>query len=143
MSKSKDFERSEISQLKDKIRELRAELGVRDKKIKNLKSELRTLNAALSKSAMYIDERLTDIPIESVVNYFNDKVTGRIKDIEKIHEDSQRSLEKKWQCHKCDDGFLRLIVITRHDGKQYFRKCTHCDNRTGMQKYVEGVEGLE
>ncbi len=142
MSKNKDYERGEISQLKDKIRALRAELGVRDRKIKNLKSELKTLNAALSKSAMYIDERLSDVSIETVVDYFNDKVTGRIQDIEKVHKDSQESLAKKWQCHKCDDGFLRLVIINRHDGKHYFRKCTHCENRTGMQKYTNDVEGI-
>ncbi len=142
MSKNKDYERSEISQLKDKIRALRAELGVRDRKIKNLKSELKTLNAALSKSAMYIDDRLSDVSIETVVDYFNDKTTGRIKDIEKVHKESQDALAKKWACHKCDEGFLRLVLIDRHDGKHYFRKCTHCDNRTNMQKYNSDVEGI-
>jgi hypothetical protein len=65
--------------------------------------------------------------------------------VEKIIQEKGTKTENtrnpdKWRCHECDQGILRLIVIQRPDKKVYFRKCSHCDNRTQMKDYHEGVK---
>lgn len=47
----------------------------------------------------------------------------------------------KWQCHKCPEGQLKLVIINRPDGAYYLRKCNCCPNKTKLQKYTEGVDG--
>ena len=58
-------------------------------------------------------------------------------------ESQKKEQEKKWKCHKCSEGILRLKVFERLDGIMYFRKCDCCPNRTPMKKWNENVEGIE
>jgi hypothetical protein len=53
------------------------------------------------------------------------------------HERSMRD----WKCRECTDGVLRISIIQRLDGVFYYRSCTHCPNRTKLQKYTEDVKG--
>jgi hypothetical protein len=48
---------------------------------------------------------------------------------------------KKWNCHKCAEGMLKLVIINRPDGAHYLRKCSHCPNKTRLKKYTDGVDG--
>lgn len=52
-----------------------------------------------------------------------------------------KELEKKWQCHKCSHGVLKLYLIQRRDGVFYYRKCI-CGNRTTTKKYHDKVDGI-
>ena len=147
MSKDKNYKKSEIFELKQTIRDLKSTLSTRDKKIKRLISDICTMQKALDESVVYIDERLSNIPIEDIVSYFKDK-NGKSKksidEVESIYETSQEQLKLKWTCKVCKRGHLKLIIINRHDGKYYFRSCIdkECSNRTKMKKYTEDVEGV-
>ena len=55
---------------------------------------------------------------------------------------TKQSLEKQWQCFKCDKGIMRLITISRAGEPYYFRKCDHCTNKTKMKKYTNEVSGV-
>lgn len=104
-----------------------------------------TLQKAMNESTVYIDERLVDIPVDDIVRYFsnansNNTKTGTLDGVQKAFEKSQEKLKAKWECHKCEDGYMKMVIINRPDGKHYFRSCTSCDNRTNMKKYHEAVE---
>jgi len=65
-----------------------------------------------------------------------------------MQQSKSKSVEdskKEWQCHKCDEGFLRIIMIPRLDGMFYFRKCSSkgCDQRTRLKKYTSDVKGIK
>lgn len=118
-------------------------LNRRDKKIKQLLSDIRTLQKALDESVVYIDDRLADIPVEDIVKYFNKKRRGGLDEVRETVEKSKEDLKKKWQCFSCGEGYLRLIIINRPDGRHYFRSCNCCDKRTKIKRYTEDVEGAE
>ena len=147
MSKSKNYEKSEVSELKQTIRNLKAIVSTRDKKIKRLISDICTMQKALDESVVYIDERLASIPVEDIVSYFKDK-NGKSKksidEVEDFYETAQDRMRLKWTCKVCKRGHLKLIIINRHDGQYYFRSCIDkdCKNRTKMKKYTEDVEGV-
>lgn len=46
----------------------------------------------------------------------------------------------KWQCFKCQEGVLKIVIYTRRDGTHYFRKCNLCENRTTSKVYTNEVE---
>ena len=145
MSKSKNYERSELSELKETIRKLKAKVSSRDKKLRIMQSELKTLQKALNESVVYIDDRLDNVPVEDVVRYFKNRKKGKVDDVKESFEAQQRELKEKWACRQCDGGYLKLIIIDRHDGKYYIRACINekCVNRTKMKKYTEDVEGVK
>jgi len=51
------------------------------------------------------------------------------------------NLKKQWQCHQCNEDYLRLVVIQRPDGAFYFRKCPNCTNKTRMKPFSEKITG--
>jgi len=65
-----------------------------------------------------------------------------------IHE---KKLQETWRCHKCVEGYLRIVLMPRLDGIYYLRKCSNdeCGKRTRLQKYdkikvtgiIEGEKG--
>lgn len=143
MSKDKNYKRSETSELKQTIRSLKGKLAHRDKKIKNLLSEIKTLQAALDESVVYIDDRLADIPVEDIVRYFKKRNSGKLDGVKTEYEKNREALREKWTCHECNEGYLKIIIFNRHDGKHYFRSCTNCENRTRTKVFTEDVEGVE
>jgi hypothetical protein len=140
-----NYERSEIVELKETIRKLKADASKKQKKIKVLKSEILTLQKAMNESTIYIDDRLADVPVEALVSFFSkeNKKTKTLDNAKHAFEDHSTKLRDKWKCHKCDEGQLRMILINRHDGKHYFRSCNNenCLNRTDMKRYTSEVEG--
>ena len=48
---------------------------------------------------------------------------------------------KQWECHKCGEDYLRLVVVQRPDGAFYFRKCPSCSNKTRMKPFSESIQG--
>ena len=136
--KNKNYERSEISELKQTIRSLKAKLAHRDAKIKRLISEIKTLNKAFDQSVVYIDKKLADYSVEEIVSYFNNDAKGA--SITDMQHQIQEAEERSWECYKCDDGTLRLIIINKRNEEWYFRSCNNCKNRTRMKKYKKGVK---
>lgn len=51
-----------------------------------------------------------------------------------------KKVQEKWQCFKCQEGVLKMVIYTRRDGTYYFRKCTSCENRTPSKKHTPDVE---
>lgn len=129
--KTKDKPKSEVRLLKLTIRELKASLKAKDRKIRQLKSELRQLEKAFGDSLVYIDDKLSDVPVEMLVSKLNK---------EKNEKDSKASTATNWDCFKCDDGVLRIIIVNRMDGKHYFRACNKCENRTRLKVYHDEVQ---
>lgn len=54
--------------------------------------------------------------------------------------EKQNTLRKRWECHKCGDDFLRLVILQRPDGCFYFRKCPACQNKTRLQPLTETIQ---
>lgn len=50
----------------------------------------------------------------------------------------EQELKKRWTCHQCSKGILRLIIV----GNRYFRKCDNCDKHTKSQIWDDSVEGI-
>ena len=144
MGKSKDYKGSEISELKQTIKNLKGSLRRRDKKIDSLLSEIHTLQRALDQSATYIDNQLRDIPVEDIVRYFSSKRRVKLKGASEAQTQNLKQLKRQWECHECGVGYMKLIVINRADGKKYMRMCSAagCSNRTKLQSYHDDVEGV-
>jgi len=131
MAKNKDYEKTEIGKLKETIRSLKGKLSNREKKIDQLLSEIKTLKRSLNESIVYIDDKLSDIPVEDIVKYFSDKKKGKLNEVVKLN---------KKVCYKCNSGHLQLTIINRRDGQFYFRKCNKCDHKTRMKHYSDDVK---
>jgi hypothetical protein len=58
------------------------------------------------------------------------------------HKSKRQKLIEKWNCYKCEDGILKIIIINRPDGLHYFRRCNKCSNKTKLKRYSDEVEGI-
>lgn len=77
---------------------------------------------------------------------------SHIKDIVQEHMlqeeavSAQDMLEKEKQAWRCHEGgcvgFLEIILYTKMSETWYFRKCSHCSNRTKSQTYTPSVRGI-
>jgi hypothetical protein len=145
MPKNKDYPTSDIAKLKRTNSSLRAKIRQKDKKIERLISDVNTLQKALDKSIIYINDELAEIPVEDIVRYFNRKKRGKLDDVVETHQNEMDRLRDKWQCYDCKSGYLRLVLVSRQDGKHYFRMCVNrdCKNRTPLKPYHDEVEGVE
>jgi hypothetical protein len=71
----------------------------------------------------------------------------RAEEIErqKALKQDKKDLEK-WQCHKCEQGIMKINLWPRLDGIFYNRICNRnpeCNNRTRFKKYnAETVQGI-
>lgn len=97
---------------------------------KKLKMEVKRLRKELDKNRIHYDE-ITDLLEQQAA-----------EEIEVSTKENREALLKRWKCHKCEFGIMKLIIIPRPDGPRYLRKCTECDNRTKLKKYTEDVEGI-
>lgn len=97
---------------------------------KKLKVEVKRLRKELDKNKIHY-ESVTDLLEQQVV-----------EEIQISKKSSKESALKRWKCHKCEFGIMKLMIIPRPDGPHYLRKCTDCDNRTKLKKYTEDVEGI-
>jgi len=135
-------EKSKNTELKQQIRTLLSKIKSKDKQIDILKSELKTLNKAFHESATYIDDELATIPIEDIVRYIARKKKGKIDEISEAHKNKLDVQKEKWKCYSCNLGYLIIKPLVRHDGRYYFRSCSHCDNRTKLKSLTDDVEGI-
>ena len=143
--KSKDKPVRDVQALKRLVSSLRSKIAQKDRKIERLVSDIKTLQKALDESMVYINDELSNIPVEDIVRYFKNKNKPRVSQIKKDQEQSLSELKSKWQCHKCNEGYMKLIIIERQDGKKYFRCCSSptCKNRTEVQDWHPAVEGVK
>lgn len=51
-------------------------------------------------------------------------------------------LMRAWQCVKCGDGHLEIILLNKMNNLHYYRKCTCCPHRTKLQPYNKNVRGI-
>lgn len=65
------------------------------------------------------------------------------QEVEENLEKQAAVQEKKWKCHQCVDGVLRLKVFERLDGMFYLRRCDCCPNKTKLKKWNENVDGAK
>ena len=105
-------------------------------KLKHENKRLKRQISALRKQVARID----------INRYENLKDLLQKHDQEDVSEQvvkEQERLKKKWECHSCKQGTLKLKIFERRDGIFYFRKCDSCDNRTKTKKHDESVEGVK
>lgn len=123
----------EIARLKRHIHKI-------EKENAKLKSELRTYEKAFHKNITFLRQRTDDMSLEELIKGAQEELNlQQIKEDKKVRFEDLRA---KWQCHKCHEGVLKLIVIPGMEKGRYFRKCNNCDHRTDVQEYHEGVEGV-
>lgn len=97
-----------------------------------LKRQVTSLRKQLQRVDLDRYENLKDI----IHKHYNEDLG------EKIAEEREK-LKKKWECHSCGEGFLKLYTIARRDKMVYYRKCTHCSHRTPVKPYTKDVEGIK
>lgn len=111
-----------------------------EKENKQLKSELRSYERALSKNVTFLKEKTRGLSLEDLIAGANAELNlQEIKD-EKI--DKFEDMQKKWCCNVCEKGIMKFISIPKGEETYYFRKCSlpNCKNRTIMKKLIEGVD---
>ena len=125
-SKNKEAKDGEIQRLRGIIRRLES-----DKR--KLLSEVKTYEAVFQHNMRYISKKIDDenLTIEDVIKAANKKQTLRQAAEEKEH--TIDDMVKKWQCWKCEEGIMKLVVYENRVGKQYFRRCNKCKKMTEPQ----------
>ena len=121
----KENRNAEVGKLKRHINKL-------DKEIDRLKAELRTYKTEFSEIKFIKESPKKETNLDKVSK--KEQNTNKFKD-----------LQDKWECFKCHEGVMKLIVITRPDKSVYFRCCSNktCGNRTPLKDYHEKVEGIK
>lgn len=100
-------------------------------------------NEKLKRRISALQKQLARIDLDSHNNVKELVDKFEQEDYKEEKHSTQKALEEKWKCHKCDEGVLKLILIQRKDKLVYFRKCDSCDNRTKTQEYTEKVDGIK
>jgi hypothetical protein len=83
-----------------------------EKKVRELKQEVRTLHKRLSRLTKGYKAYLDSEPLDD--DYIKET---------KIDKNADK------QCWNCDIGKLKVVII----GNRRFRKCNNCDNRTKVK----------
>jgi hypothetical protein len=108
--------------------------------IQRLKHE----NRALKRRISALEKQLQRIDYTRFTNLTQLVDKQRKEDLQLQNMQEAARLKEKWGCHKCGKGHL-LLKIWDHPvkGPMYYRRCNLCDNRTKMQEYSSGVEGIK
>ena len=133
VKKRKEPRDGEINRLKAALRRMES-----DKR--KLLSELKTLEAAFDHTVTFLRGKTNDLSVEELIQAASKGYT--LIETEAKKEQSMSDLVKKWQCHKCPDGVMHLIIFANRDGQQYFRSCNKCSNRTKPKQYHDKVSGV-
>lgn len=136
-SKHKTFRKEE----KDgEVQRLKQALKRKDKEIEKLKSEMRTYEAAFQKNITFLKGKTKDIDLQDLLN--GAKKDLNLKQIEDTKEETYQEFKQKWKCFSCNLGIMKITIISRQDGKFYFRRCTEpkCGHRTELKQFTEDVE---
>lgn len=105
-----------------------------------LKAELSTYEAAFQKNISFLKGKVKDLTVEELIA--GAKKDQNLATIEVVKEETYQEHKAKWKCHICGQGLMKLTVVTRQDGKWYFRKCNQpkCVNRTDLKQFNDDVE---
>lgn len=122
------------------VKKLKAHIRHQDKEIARLKSELKTYDRAFQKNLVFLKEKTSDLSMEDLIKGAEEELT--LKQIKDDKKDRFSEIQRKWKCHKCDDGILRLIIVPGLEYNRYFRKCSMCSHRTKVQEHTNEVEGI-
>jgi len=113
-----------------------------DKELKEVQC-LKQENKKLRRQVRKLRKVISKIDIEQY-EFIKDLMESQAKeDSLPARKAEKEQLEKKWECHNCEDGILRIFVFNRKDGCFYLRKCDVCGKRTKMQKFTDHVEGVK
>lgn len=112
-----------------------------DKELKEVQ-RLRLENNKLKKQMSKLRKELSRVDIDRYSNLRDLIETQAAEDdtFDKVVQLEQ--LKNTWMCRKCEQDHMRVIMVPRVDGTFYLRKCGTCQNRTKLQKYVDGIEGI-
>lgn len=130
----KEEKSGEVKKLKAHIRKLEHEIS-------RLKSELKTYDRAFQKNLVFLKEKTDELTVEELIKGAEQELS--LKQIKDDKKDRFAELERKWKCFQCHEGILRLIIVPGAETNRYFRKCSMCENRTGVKEYTEEVEGIK
>lgn len=133
-AKFKETKDGEVGKLKDTIRRLKSD-------ITKLKSEIATYEAAFQKNITFLKGKTKDLTVEQLIA--GAKKNQNLKQIEDAKTETYQEFKQKWKCHTCNVGVMKITVLTRQDGKFYFRACTNtkdCKNRTELKPFTDDVE---
>jgi hypothetical protein len=132
-AKFKEEKSGELQKLKDANRRLKSENN-------KLKSELKTYEAVFEKNIEFLKGKTKDLSVQELIN--GAKKNQNLKQIEDTKAETYQEFKQKWKCHTCGTGVMKITVITRQDGRWYFRKCTDskCTNRTELKPFTDDVE---
>jgi hypothetical protein len=135
-AKYREEKDGEVQKLKATIRRLQS-----DKR--KLQSELATYEAVFQKNMQLLKGKVKDLTVEELIA--GAKKDQTLVEMETVKEETYQEFKQKWKCYVCpkdQSGIMKLTVITRQDGKFYFRKCTNpnCKNRTELKPFTEDVE---
>jgi len=133
--RDKEPKSSEEKKLKSIIRRLES-----DKR--QLLSEVKTLTDAFHKNVQFLKGVSKDLTVEELIVAAKNDLT--LKEAKEKKEDTIDDMIKKWECHSCGTGIMKLIILPRHDGDFYFRACNSpkCQNRTKLKPYNTEVTGV-
>lgn len=141
MSKNRGKPRAQYKESKDGEVE---KLKNANRRLKNdiikLKSENETYRIAFEKNIQFLKGKVKDISLEELVA--GAKKDQPLEKIEQVKEETYQEHKAKWKCFQCNEGVMKITVISRQDGKFYFRKCNQpkCSNRTELKPFTEDVE---
>jgi plasmid rolling circle replication initiator protein Rep len=133
-AKFKEEKDGETQKLRDTIRRLQSDN-------RKLKQEIATYEAAFQKNIQFLKGKTKDLSVEDLIEGAKKEQT--LKQIEDTKELTFKEMEAKWKCNSCDVGVLKLIIVTRPDGRFYMRKCGNCPKRTDLKPYHDKVEGVK
>ena len=128
---------SEVTRLKNALKRA---LKENDK----LKSELKTYEAAFQKNIQFLKGKTKDLTVQELIA--GAKKEQNLSKIEQVKEETYQEHKAKWKCYQClpgpEAGVMKLTVITRIDGRFYYRSCTNskCKHRTELKPFDDTVE---
>lgn len=108
-----------------------------------LLDKLKHENKKLKKQISALRKQIAKLDIDRYENLKELVDKHNEQDLEEQKIKEEEFLNKKWQCHECHEGVLKLKILERRDGIWYYRSCNLCKNRTKLKRYNSEVEGIK
>ena len=109
----------------------------------DLLQKMKHENEKLKKQNKTLRRQLQKVDIDRYQNLKDIIQKQYEQDLEDQFKEDNNKLIRRWECHKCEEGFLKLYTISRRDGAFYYRKCTECNNKTPIKPYTDKIEGIK
>ena len=100
--------------------------------IEKLKREISRLRKIVARTDLERSANVRDI----VQKYYENEDREAFAEKER---ESLEALKREWQCAKCGDGHLEIILLNKMNTLHYYRKCICCPHRTKLQPYSKQV----